>query len=410
MSISPSWSSPVEHALAAIARGELVVVADDASRENEGDLILAAEKATAEKLAFMVRHTSGVVCVALSPERLRQLHLPLMVEENTESHRTAFTVTVDWKYGTTTGISAADRSRTIRALADPSATADGFARPGHIFPLRAHPRGVLSRPGHTEAAADLAELAGLHRAGVLCELVNDDGSMMRGTQLTDFARQHGLPFLSIADLIAWRRQNEAVVRLTASARLPTKHGVFTAHTFLSLLDGVEHVALVKGDVTSREDVLVRVHSECLTGDILGSLRCDCGQQLDLALQRIAQAGEGVVVYLRGHEGRGIGLTHKLKAYALQDTGLDTVEANLDLGLPVDSRSYDVGAQILTHLGLTSIHLMSNNPAKFTELSGYRIKITKRIPLITAPNHENLSYLHTKQQKLGHSLNLPVTAA
>lgn len=400
----------IQNAIAAIARGDIVLVADDANRENEGDLIMAADKATPEKIAFINRHGSGVICVSMPGERLDALHLPLMVAENTESHRTAFTVSVDWKHGTTTGISAADRCSTIRALASPSSTADGFARPGHIFPLRCRQGGVLSRPGHTEAAADLARIAGLAPAGVLCELVNDDGTMARGPQLQDFARQHGLPFITIAELIAWRRSHEPIVTRLASARMPTRHGVFTAHTYRSLLDGVEHVALVKGQVEDVKDVLVRVHSECFTGDILGSLRCDCGQQLELALSKIANEGAGVVVYLRGQEGRGIGLTHKLKAYELQDQGCDTVEANLKLGLPVDSRSYDVGAQILSDLRLTSIRLMSNNPAKFTELEGYKLKITEKVPLITEPNCENSTYLHTKQQKLGHILNLPYVAA
>jgi 3,4-dihydroxy 2-butanone 4-phosphate synthase / GTP cyclohydrolase II len=402
--------SRIEDAIAAIARGEIVVVADDANRENEGDLIIAAGKITPEKLAFIIRHTSGLICVATSGEILDRLHLPQMVTENSESHRTAFTVSIDWKHGTSTGISAADRAATIRALADPHSTPDGFARPGHIFPLRAKEGGVLTRAGHTEAAADLARLAGLETVGVLCELVNDDGSMARGRQLTDFAKTHGLHFITIADLIAWRRRHEPLVDLTATARMPTRHGVFTAHTYRSRLDGTEHIALVKGDLNRAKNPLVRVHSECLTGDILGSMRCDCGTQLELALQTIEREGTGVIVYLRGHEGRGIGITHKIRAYALQDGGRDTVEANTDQGLPIDSRSYDVGAQILTHLGLTTIRLMSNNPAKFTELEGYQIKIVGRVPLLTTPNRENFSYLHTKQQKLGHLLDLPTHAA
>jgi 3,4-dihydroxy 2-butanone 4-phosphate synthase/GTP cyclohydrolase II len=409
MNTELSHTSRIEDAIAAIARGEIVVVADDADRENEGDLIIAAEKATPEKLAFIIRHTSGLICVAASGEILDRLNLPQMVSHNTESHRTAFTVSVDWKHGTTTGISAADRSATIRAIGDPDSTAEGFVRPGHVFPLRSKDGGVLERQGHTEAAADLARLAGLQTAGVLCELVNDDGTMMRGEQLGEFARTHGLHVITIADLVAWRRRNEPLVDLTATARMPTRHGVFTAHTFRSRIDGTEHVALVKGDLARAENVLVRVHSECLTGDILGSLRCDCGVQLELALQKIEREGSGVIVYLRGHEGRGIGITHKMRAYALQDVGRDTVEANTDQGLPVDSRNYDIGAQILTHLGVTTIRLMSNNPAKFTELEGYRIKIVGRVPLVTQPNRENLSYLRTKQQKLGHLLELPVHA-
>jgi 3,4-dihydroxy 2-butanone 4-phosphate synthase/GTP cyclohydrolase II len=398
-------NASVDQAIAAIARGELVVVADDASRENEGDLILAAEKATPEALAFMIRHTSGVVCVSLPPERLDHLQLPLMVAENNESHRTAFTVSVDLRRGTTTGISAADRSATIRALADPAAAAGDFVRPGHVFPLRSQAGGVLVRAGHTEAAADLARLAGLFPAGVLCELVEDDGTMIRGPQLIAFARRHGLAFVTIAELIAFRRSHERLITHAAEARLPTRHGFFTAHVYRSALDGAEHIALVKGDVRGKENVLVRVHSECTTGDILGSLRCDCGQQLEDALARVEQEGSGVVLYLRNHEGRGIGLTQKLRAYALQDQGRDTVEANFDLGLPADARSYDVGAQILSDLGLTTIRLMSNNPAKFTALEGYRLKIVERVPLLTKPTCENLAYLRTKQIKLGHLLSL-----
>ena len=397
--------SKIEQAIAAIARGELVVVADDVSRENEGDLILAAEKATPESIAFMVRHTSGVICVSLPAERLAQLDLPLMVSENNESHRTAFTVTVDLKHGTSTGISAADRAATIRALVDPSALPESFARPGHIFPLRSAPGGVLKRRGHTEAALDLAVLAGLKPGGVLCEIVNDDGTMARGPQLETFAERHGLHSITIADLAAYRRRTERLVEHTAEARMPTRHGVFSAHIYRSRFDQIEHIALVKGDVRGRENVLVRVHSECFTGDILGSLRCDCGDQLEMALSRIEEEGSGVIVYLRGHEGRGIGLTHKLRAYTLQDAGRDTVEANIDLGLPVDSRSYDVGAQILTDLGVRTIRLMSNNPAKFSELAGYDLKIVDQVPLRVEPSPENLVYLSTKQKKLGHALEI-----
>lgn len=397
--------SEIDAALAAFARGEFVVVVDDATRENEGDLILAAEHVTPEAIAFMVRHTSGVICVALPGERLDALHLPPMVAENTDHQRTAFTVSVDYRHGTSTGISAADRSATLRALADPTTVAADFARPGHIFPLRPNPGGVLKRPGHTEAAADLARLAGLYPAGVLCEIVHDDGSMARRPQLIEFAQRHRFPILTIADLIAYRRRTETLVEHLAEARLPTKHGVFTAHVYRCLLDGSEHLALVKGEVRGKDHVLVRVHSECLTGDILGSLRCDCGEQLELALAKVAQAGSGVVVYLRGHEGRGIGIAHKLRAYQLQDQGRDTVDANVELGLPVDARSYDVGAQILTHLGITTMRLMSNNPAKFTQLAGYHLQLVERVPLITAPTAENLVYLRAKKERLGHLLEL-----
>ncbi len=395
----------IERAIQAIGQGEIVVVVDDETRENEGDLILAAEFATREKTAFMIRHTSGVVCATLPAERLEELHLPLMVSDNTESHRTAFTVSVDYNEGTGTGISAADRSATLRALADPSTRASQFARPGHIFPLRARRGGVLERNGHTEAAYDLARLAGLAPVGVLSELINDDGGLKNPAQVEAFAREHRLVRISIADLIAYRRRTEPLVTHVAEARLPTRHGVFNAHVYRGTLDGIEHVALTCGEVRGAENVLVRVHSECLTGDIFGSTRCDCGAQLDCALEQIARAGRGVVVYLRGHEGRGIGLTRKLHAYKLQDQGRDTVEANLDLGLPIDSRTYDTGAQILTDLGVTTLRLMSNNPAKFRELEGYSLRIIERVPLVTQPTADNLAYLSAKQLKLGHYLDV-----
>ncbi len=397
--------SNVVRALAAVARGELVVVADDTDRENEGDLIGAAEHLTAETMAFIVRHTSGLVCAPLSAERAAELALPQMSSDNDEAQRTAFTVSVDYRHGTSTGISAADRARTFRALADPAACAGDFARPGHVFPLRARPGGVFTRRGHTEAAVDLARLAGLTPVGVLCELVRDDGEMRRGAELERFAAEHGLAFMTVAELVAYRRTRERLVERVAEARLPTRHGVFRAHVFRSAYDNVEHVALVRGEVAGQANVLVRVHSECLTGDIFGSARCDCGEQLDRALAKVADEGRGVIVYLRGHEGRGIGLARKLDAYRLQDLGRDTVEANVELGLPVDARSYDVGAQILTELGVTTLRLMSNNPAKFTELEGYPLKIVERVPLIVAPNAENVRYLRTKQQKLGHRLGL-----
>ncbi len=394
----------IEDAIAAIGAGGMVVVVDDADRENEGDLIMAAEKATPSAIAFIVRHTSGVVCAALTAARLRALQLPLMVADNAESQGTAFTITVDYRVGTSTGISAADRAATLRALADPRISADDFARPGHVFPLRARPGGVLERRGHTEAAVDLARAAGLGPCGVLCEIVDEDGSMARLPSLREFASRHQLPLVSIADLVAYRRRTEPLVVGVAEARLPTRHGLFSARVYRDHA-GIEHVALVMGEVRGASDVLVRVHSECLTGDIFGSLRCDCGGQLDAALERIAAEGRGVVVYLRGHEGRGVGLTRKLDAYQLQDQGRDTVEANLDLGLPIDARSYDVGAQILTDLGVTTLRLMSNNPAKFVELEGYDLRIVGRVPLIVAPNRENLAYLRTKQIKLGHDLEI-----
>jgi 3,4-dihydroxy 2-butanone 4-phosphate synthase/GTP cyclohydrolase II len=395
----------IENAIAAVSRGELVVVVDDADRENEGDLIMAAEKTTAETMAFMIRHTSGVICMPVEGRRLDELQLPLMVANNTESQRTAFTVSVDAAHGTTTGISAADRATTVRALLDPHTHAEDLARPGHIFPLRYRDGGVLKRAGHTEAAVDLARLAGCYPAGVLAEVVNDDGSMARLPSLDHFAAEHGLQLISIADLIRYRRHREKLVRRVSEARIPTRHGDFTAYVFTSLLDGVEHMAFVRGEVAGATDVLVRVHSECLTGDVFGSLRCDCGVQLDLALERVAAEGEGVVVYLRGHEGRGIGLGHKLRAYRLQDQGRDTVEANVELGFPVDSREYGIGSQILVDLGITTMRLMTNNPSKYGGLEGYGLEIVERVPLRTEPTDENISYLRAKQEKLGHFLDI-----
>ena len=396
--------STIEQAIEAIARGEMVVVVDDPGRENEGDLVMAAAKVTPQAVAFMVRHTSGVICAALPAARLQALQLPLMVADNAESQRTAFTVTVDARRGITTGISAADRAATLRALADPASQADDFVRPGHLFPLRSREGGVLERRGHTEAAVDLARLAGLPACGVLCEVMNDDGTMARPQELAAFAARHGLAIIGISDLVAYRRRTEKLVAAVAEARLPTPHGLFSAHVYRAH-DGTEHVALVMGEVRGRADILVRVHSECLTGDIFGSLRCDCGGQLDAALALVAKEGRGVVVYLRGQEGRGVGLTRKLHAYKLQDQGRDTVEANLDLGLPVDSRTYDVGAQILADLGVTTLRLMSNNPAKFVELEGYDLRIVGRVPLLVTPNRENIAYLRTKQLKLGHHLEV-----
>ncbi|MBI2169477.1 MAG: bifunctional 3,4-dihydroxy-2-butanone-4-phosphate synthase/GTP cyclohydrolase II [Actinobacteria bacterium] len=399
-----------EAAIEAVRRGDLVVVADDADRENEGDLIMAAEKATPEKIGFMVRHTSGVICTPLPGERLDELQLPLMVAENTESMRTAFTISVDARSGVTTGISAADRSATIQALIDPATRPDDLARPGHIFPLRYREGGVLRRAGHTEASVDLARLAGLYPAGVLCEIVTDDGMPARLPHLERFAEEHHLVMISIEDLIRYRRQHEKLVRRIAEARIPTAYGAFIAYGYESVLEGDHHVALVRGEVAGRQNVLVRVHSECLTGDVFGSLRCDCGVQLDAALRQIAEEGFGVVVYLRGHEGRGIGLSHKLRAYSLQDQGRDTVEANLELGFPADSREYGIGAQMLADLGITTMRLMTNNPAKYTGLSGYGLEIVERVSIQAHPNDENITYLRAKQAKLGHMLDLPFEEA
>ncbi len=395
----------IEHAIAAVRRGELVVVVDDADRENEGDLIMAAERVTAERMAFMIRHTSGVICMPVEGARLDELSLPLMVANNTESQRTAFTVSVDARHGTTTGISAPDRATTVKALLDPRTRAEDLARPGHIFPLRYREGGVLKRAGHTEAAVDLARLAGCYPAGVLAEVVNDDGTMARLPALQAFAAEHGLQVISIADLIRYRRVREKLVRRVSEARIPTRHGEFTAYVYESLLDGTEHLAFVRGEVAGAPDVLVRVHSECLTGDVFGSLRCDCGVQLDVALEAVAAADRGVVVYLRGHEGRGIGLGHKMRAYSLQDQGRDTVEANVELGFPADSREYGIGSQILVDLGITTMRLMTNNPAKYGGLEGYGLEIVERVPLRIEPNDENISYLRTKQDKLGHFLDL-----
>ncbi|MCD2144396.1 bifunctional 3,4-dihydroxy-2-butanone-4-phosphate synthase/GTP cyclohydrolase II [Gordonia paraffinivorans] len=397
----------IERAIADIAAGKPVVVVDDEDRENEGDLIFAAEKATPELVAFMVRYTSGYLCVPLDGDACDRLGLPPMYSVNQDKHGTAYTVTVDAREGIGTGISAADRATTMRMLADPEATADDFTRPGHVVPLRAKEGGVLRRPGHTEAAVDLARLADLQPAGVICEIVSqkDVGSMARTDELRVFADEHDLALISIADLIAWRRRHEKHVVRVADARIPTRHGAFRAVGYTSIYDDVEHVALVLGDITENDghDVLVRVHSECLTGDVFGSLRCDCGPQLDAAMEMVAQEGRGIVLYMRGHEGRGIGLLHKLQAYQLQDAGADTVDANLELGLPADSRDYGLGAQILVDLGVKSMRLLTNNPAKRVGLDGYGLQIVDRVPMPVRANAENLRYLRTKRDRMGHDL-------
>ena len=399
--------APIEEAIAAIARGEIVVVVDDEDRENEGDLIVAAEMMTPEKMAFMIRYTSGVICLPIEGTRLDELNIPLMVEkdENTEVQRTAFTVSIDYRNNTTTGISAADRCATVLGMLDPDARSGDFAKPGHIFPLRYREGGVLRRAGHTEAGVDLPRLAGMYPAGVLAEVVNDDGTMARLPQLEAFAAEHHLVLVSIADLVRYRRRREKLIRRVSEARIPTAFADFTAHVFESIVDDTEHVAFVMGDVEGKENVLVRVHSECLTGDVFGSLRCDCGPQLQMSMERVAAEGEGVVVYLRGHEGRGIGLGHKLRAYALQEQGRDTVDANLDLGLPVDSREYGIGAQILVDLGVTTMRLMTNNMDKYGGLQGYGLEITERVALLPQVNSENIAYLRTKQEKMGHLLDI-----
>ena len=396
--------STIEEAVAALRAGGMVVVVDDEDRENEGDLVMAAEDATPEAMAFYLEYTSGVICVPLEPARADELDLPLMVVANTEAQRTAFTVSVDYRHGTTTGISAGDRAATIRSLIDPATRATDLNRPGHIFPLRYRPGGVLKRAGHTEATVDLCRLAGKAPSGVLCEIVSRDKSeMARLPELERFAADHGLPIITIADLIRYRRQHEKLVRRVAEATLPTEFGTFQAIVFESMLDGEQHLALVCGDVAGARDILVRVHSECLTGDVLGSLRCDCGPQLQTAMAAIAAEGVGVIVYLRGHEGRGIGLGHKIRAYALQEAGRDTVDANLELGLPVDSREYGIGAQILVDLGVTSMRLMTNNATKYGGLEGFGLDITGRVPIESRPTPFNVDYLRTKRERMGHLL-------
>ncbi|EFK98631.1 3,4-dihydroxy 2-butanone 4-phosphate synthase / GTP cyclohydrolase II [Streptomyces sp. LcepLS] len=403
---------PVARAVADIAAGRPVVVVDDEDRENEGDLVIAAEKATPEIVAFMMSECRGLICAPLEGPELDRLDLPQMVRRNTESMGTAFTVSVDAsrEHGVTTGISAADRATTLRLLATASSEPDDFVRPGHVFPLRARPGGVLTRNGHTEAAVDLARLAGLRPAGAIVEIAGEDGVMLRLPELVPFARKHGLSIISIADLIAYRRDTEAapleaepVVRREAEVRLPTAYGDFTAYGYRSTADGVEHVALVHGDIGDGENVLVRVHSECLTGDVFGSLRCDCGPQLEASMRRVTEEGRGVVVYLRGHEGRGIGLLSKLRAYELQERGRDTLDANLELGLPADARDYGAGARILDDLGVRSLRLLTNNPDKSEALAHYGLSVLAREPMPVQAGEYNLRYLRTKRDRMGHDL-------
>ena len=403
--MSDSTLAPIEDVIAAIARGEIVVMVDDEDRENEGDFIMAAEFASAEKLAFIVRYSTGVVCAPLTDERCDELRLPLMVEQNTESQRTAFTDTVDIIEGTTTGISAADRAATLRGLSDPTLSFKSFARPGHIFPLRARNGGVLKRAGHTEAGVDLARLAGCQPAAIICEIQNDDGTMMRLPDLRKFCAEHNLVLSSIAQLIEYRRHNERLVERMGEAAVPTEFGTFTCVAYKSTIDNIEHLAFVKGTITGEEPILVRVHSECLTGDVFGSRRCDCGPQLATAMQMVDEAGAGVIVYLRGHEGRGIGIGHKIRAYSLQDEGFDTVDANTELGLPIDSREYGIGAQILADLGVRELKLMTNNPAKYGGLGGYGLTVVERVSLNTIPTPENEAYLRTKRERMGHHIDM-----
>jgi 3,4-dihydroxy 2-butanone 4-phosphate synthase/GTP cyclohydrolase II len=392
----------IERAIADIRDGKAIIVVDDEDRENEGDIIFAASKATPELMAFLVRHSSGLVCAPITGEILDRLAIPLMTPHNRERMRTAYTISIDARDGITTGISAADRARTCRVLADSATEPFELVQPGHILPLRAKEGGVLERAGHTEAAVDLARLAGLTPAGVIGELLHDDGTLMRAPSLRDFADEHELALVSIEDLQVYRRLHETQVDRLATTRLPTEFGVFTAHGFRDRIDGSEHVALIYGN-PGTEDVLTRIHSECLTGDVFGSRRCDCGPQLELSMTEITAAGAGIVVYLRGHEGRGIGLLHKLQAYALQDTGRDTIDANLDLGFAEDERDYAAGAQILRELGVTSVRLLTNNPDKTNALEAYGVKVSERLPLRIAPNEDSLRYLQTKAERMGHDL-------
>lgn len=402
--------APIEEIIEAIKQGEMVIMVDDEDRENEGDLIFAAETVDSEKMGFLLRHTSGIICLPIVGSRLDELELPMMVAKNTDVRRTAFTVSIDARRGTTTGISATDRTNTVKAVLDPATTPDDLARPGHMYPLRYEPGGVLKRAGHTEAGVDLAELAGLYPAAVLAEVMNDDGSVAMLPDLEVFARDHGLLIGTIADLIAYRRRaEEKLVERIVETRIPTAHGTFSGVGYRSLVDERQHIALVYGEIGDGEGVLTRVHSECLTGDVFGSLRCDCGDQLDRALAQIAAEGRGVVLYIRGHEGRGIGLLHKLAAYRLQDEGMDTVDANLNLGLPVDARDYGVGAQILYDLGVRSMRLLTNNPKKRAGIEGYGLTILETVPIIVDPNDENRDYLATKARRLGHTLDLEAGA-
>jgi 3,4-dihydroxy 2-butanone 4-phosphate synthase/GTP cyclohydrolase II len=399
---APGPFARIEDAVEAFRAGEMIIVVDDEDRENEGDLTIAAEKITPEAINFMARFGRGLICLSMTPARLDELEIPLMVAQNTSRFETGFCVSIEAKVRTTTGISAADRAATVLAAIDPATKPSDLARPGHTFPLRARSGGVIERAGQTEAAIDLARTAGLYPAGVICEIMNEDGTMARVPQLTKYAKKHGLLMITIKDLIGYRIRNESLVKRVASAKLPTAHGDFHVHVFVNQLDNTEHVALVRGDLTDGRDVLVRVHSSCLTGDVLHSVRCDCGAQLDAAMERVAAEGRGIVLYLN-QEGRGIGLANKIRAYELQDEGFDTVEANERLGFKADQRDYGMGVQMLRELGVRSMRLLSNNPRKLVGIEGYGLSITEWLPLEIPASDSNRRYLTTKKEKLGHKL-------